>query len=1377
MRDLRQTLGRSPRAAGESYEAWRARLAGRSADAQHELLGDLIAAQIAAVAGPGAGVVDRGAPWRALGVYRHIAERLRAALAEQTGLRLSATLFFDRPTPQALADHLRRELLGIGDEITAVSPTAGPTAGPAAGGAAAGGGDRPADDPIVIVGMGCRLAGGVDSPEALWELVHAGRDVVAGLPDDRGWDLAGLYDPDPDHPGTAYTRHGGFLTGIDQFDPAFFGIGPREAAALDPQQRLMLEVSWEALERAGIDPRSLRGSRTGVFTGVSLQDYGPAWHTAPQDAQGQLLTGNASGVIAGRVAYTFGLEGPALCVDTQCSASLVATHLASQSLRAGECDLALVGGVTVMSTPGILVEFSRKRGLAPDGRCKAFSADADGTGWADGAGVLLLERLSDARRRGHRVHAVLRATAINSDGASNGMTAPNGLSQQRLIRQALANAGLRTADVDAVEAHGTGTTLGDPIEAQAVLATYGQDRPAGRPLYLGSLKSNIGHAQAAAGVCGVIKMVQALRHEVLPRTLHVREPSPHVDWSAGDVELLTDNVAWRRREGRPRRAGVSAFGVSGTNAHIIIEEAPAEPRPPAPRSGTADHPGTILPPAAAPSPVAPTAQDGAQAGAPVPIVLSGRTPAALRAQAEQLAAYLERHPDLDPVDVAHTLAGRTRFEHRAVALAGRRRGGDGIRRLAGTLSAFAAGRPAAGVVLGAVASAAPSRTALLFTGQGSQRNGMGRDLYDAFPAFADGLDEICERFADHLARPLQEVMFAAPGTSEAALLHRTEYTQPALFAFGAALYRLITSWGVTPALLAGHSIGELTAAHVAGVWSLDDAVALVAARGRLMQSCPPGGAMIAIRAGADEVAASLTGYEGRVEIAAVNGPEATVIAGDAAVAEWIAAAWAARGHATRRLTVSHAFHSPHMAGMLAEFRAVAEQVTHHRPAIPIVSTLTGEPAGAELCTPDYWARHARGAVRFLDAARRLHAEGATAFCELGPDAVLTALLPGCLPADAAAPIAVASTRAGRPEAATLLTALAGLDTRGVDVDWRAVIGRAGTVVDLPTYPFQRRRYWLAGTAAVIPAPRQADAAPASSPLAAAQSVPAQSVPAQSGAAVSAGGAQAGAADEASDPGTWRYRTGWQPLADADVTAAIAAQASAIAPLDGRWPVLVPPTGVDEDLLARVTWMIERLGGTPLVVPLARADRGAIAARLVEAGFGGAQPPAASAPVGDGVGGIVSLLALDGTPHQDHPHLTTGLALTVTVVQALGDLRVGAPLWAVTRGAVTTGVEDPVTQPEQAMIWGLGRSLALETPRVWGGLIDLPTSLDDQTLLWFGTALTAPGGEDQFAPRPQGLRVPRLLRLPEGPPRASPRRIPRRRGPRRGRVPGDPTEPY
>ncbi|MEX5637963.1 type I polyketide synthase, partial [Parafrankia sp. FMc2] len=556
--------------ATRARDSWRARLAGLEPTAQVEALLELVATQVAAVtagaAGPGHGAdrqLDPTVPWRALGVYRRTADALRGRLVAATGVPLPATLLFERPTPGAVAAFLRAEILGVDEETAPVRTPRRPA--------------RPGrdDDPVVIVGAGCRLPG-ADSPAALWDLVAQGRDVIGPLPADRGWDLAGIHHPDPDHPGTTYARGGGFLPGIDRFDAAFFGIGPREAVAMDPQQRLMLEVSWEALEHAGIDPLGLRGSPTGVFTGVSLQDYGTAWHQAPAELQGHLLTGNAAGVIAGRVAYTLGLEGPALTVDTQCSASLVAVHLAAASLRAGECDLAVAGGVTLMCSPSMLVEFSRKRGLSPDGRCRPFSADADGTGWAEGAAVVVLIRLSDARARRLPVLAVVAGSAVNQDGASNGLTAPNGLSQQRLISQALAGAGLRPADVDAVEAHGTGTPLGDPIEARALLTAYGPGRSPDRPLRLGSLKSNIGHAQAAAGVAGVIKMVEALRHETLPASLHVGTPTPHVDWSTGAVALLTSPVAWPAGR-RPRRAAVSAFGISGTNAHLILEEPPAHP--------------------------------------------------------------------------------------------------------------------------------------------------------------------------------------------------------------------------------------------------------------------------------------------------------------------------------------------------------------------------------------------------------------------------------------------------------------------------------------------------------------------------------------------------------------------------------------------------------------------------------------------------------------------------------------------------------------------------------------------------------------------------------------------------------------------------------
>ncbi|MFJ2349957.1 type I polyketide synthase, partial [Streptomyces antimycoticus] len=886
-------------------------------------------------------------------------------------------------------------------------------------------------EPIAIVGMGCRYPGGVETPEDLWELVASGTDAVSAFPVDRGWD-EDLYDPDPEKPGKSYTREGGFLHDANGFDASFFGMSPREALATDPQQRLLLETSWEALERAGIAPASMRGSRTGVFVGVMYNDYGSRIHSIPEGLEGHLGNGSAGSIASGRISYTFGFEGPAVTVDTACSSSLVALHLAMQALRKGDCSLALAGGVAMMATPEVFIEFSRLRGLAVDGRCKSFSNAADGTAWAEGAGVLLLERLSDARRNGHEVLAVVRGAAVNQDGASSRLTAPNGPSQQRVIRDALRNAGLSAAEVDAVEAHGTGTTLGDPIEAQALLATYGKERPgADRPLWLGSLKSNMGHTQAAAGVGGVIKMVMAMRHGVLPKTLHVEEPSEHVDWSAGAVSLLTEPTPWPAT-GEPRRVGVSSFGVSGTNAHVILEQAP--------EAEAVEAAGT-------------EGVDG-----PVAWVVSGRGAEGLRAQAGRLRDFVAERPEYGAADVALSLVTtRSVLEHRAVVV-----GSDRQELLAG-LGAVAEKSAHPGVVVGE--SATPGRSVFVFPGQGAQWVGMAVGLMESSPVFAEAMAECEAALAPHVDWSLAEVL---RGTDGAPGYDREDVVQPVLFAVMVSLARLWRSVGVLPDAVMGHSQGEIAAACVAGALSLEDAAKVVALRSRVIAAGLAGrGGLVSIGLPIDQVRERIAAWNGAVSVAAVNGPGSVVVAGDAKALDELFAAFDGEEVRVRRVAIDYASHSVLVEEVREELLKVLADISPRSSEVPFYSTVTGEPMDTAGLDAEYWYRNLRQTVELETTTRRLIADGHSAFVEVSPHPVLRLPVQQTVEAAEAEAVVLGTLRRDDGGLQRFLTSAAELFTHGVQVDWAAALEeRGGRRVGLPTYAFQRDRYWLEAPAGV-----------------------------------------------------------------------------------------------------------------------------------------------------------------------------------------------------------------------------------------------------------------------------------------------------------------------
>ncbi|BBJ46211.1 hypothetical protein SSPO_089290 [Streptomyces antimycoticus] len=1244
--------------------------------------------------------VDTARTFQEIGFDSLTAVELRNRISAATGVRLPATAVFDYPTPRALAEHLLAEVLGT---------DSGAVATPA-------GGALVADDPIVIVGMSCRYPGGITSPEALWDLVRSGGDAISVLPTDRGWDLDGLYDPDPDRPGTSYARSGGFVYDAAEFDAGFFGISPREAAAMDPQQRLLLETSWEVFERAGIPATSVKGERIGVFTGVMHHDYLTRLSTTPDGVEGYLGTGAAAGVASGRVAYTFGLEGPAVTVDTACSSSLVALHLAIQALRLGECSLALAGGVTVMSTPTVFVEFSRQRGLAPDGTCKAFAGAADGTGFAEGIGMLLVERLSDARRNGHPILAVVRGSAVNQDGASNGLTAPNGPSQQRVIRQALASAGLATQDVDAVEAHGTGTTLGDPIEAQALLATYGQDRDPERPLLLGSVKSNIGHTQAAAGVAGVIKMVMAMRHGVLPQSLHIDEPTPHVDWSTGAVRLLGEQMAWPEA-GRPRRAGVSSFGISGTNAHLIIEQAPV--------------------------PTDAEAPDDAEPGAAVPWIISGRDRRAIRAQAERLRTHLMSHPDGSAADIGFSLfTSRAVLEHRAVVL-----GGDHTVLLAG-LTALAQDEPAPGVVESADAAEPGRSVVFVFPGQGSQWAGMALELMESSPVFAGRMGEC----ADALA-PLVEWSLSDALADERALA-RVDVVQPVLWAVMVSLAELWRSFGVVPSAVVGHSQGEIAAACVAGGLSLSDGARVVVLRSKALLALSGQGGMVSVPVPADRLRA-----RPGLSVAAVNGPATTVVSGavdvlDAVLAEFPEA---------KRIPVDYASHSPQIDGIRDELLKVLASIEPRTGTTPFHSTVTGRPIDTAQLDADYWYRNLRETVELEQVTRAALEGGHHTFIEISPHPVLTTGLRETLDdAGAYGGLVLASLRRDDGGLVRFLGALAEAYAHGVEVDWLPLFPGARRV-DLPTYAFQRERYWLDAT------PPETSAGTVDTDfwdtveredlesLAGALRVDGQSlrevVPALS--------QWRRERRDVSTIDSWRYKVRWKPLT-----------APATSPA-GTWLVVVSHAEAEHEWVAGVTGALIRHGAEPLMIVLGEPelDRATLADRL---GAVLADTPRIS--------GVVSLTALDESAHPAYPSVPQGYAMTLLLSQALGDAGLEAPMWCLTQRGVSLGYGDGgntqsgaqsgapsgvesgansgaqsdartggegalAVRRKQALAWGLGKVVALEQPLRWGGLIDLPEGVDPRTQDYLAGVLAGTSGEDQVAIRPSGLFGRRLAHAP------------------------------
>ncbi|AQA25251.1 acyl transferase domain protein [Rhodococcus sp. MTM3W5.2] len=1128
-------------------------------------------------------------------------------------------------------------------------------------------------EPVAIVAMSCRYPGAANSPEQLWELVSGGVDAIGAPPSYRGWDRGALSGGAADE--SFVDPVGGFVETASDFDAELFGISPREALAMDPQQRLLLESSWELFERAGIDPLSLRGSRTGVFIGGTSQDHAVKAALGGSDYG---LAGTASSVLSGRLSYVFGLEGPAVTIDTACSSSLVALHLAVRSVRSGECGLAVAGGATVMSTPGAFVEFSRQGGLSQSGRCKSFATGADGTGWGEGVGLVLVERLSEAQRLGHRVLAVVRGSAVNQDGASNGLTAPNGPSQRRVIQAALADARLLPADVDAVEAHGTGTVLGDPIEAQALLATYGQDRE--QPLWLGSIKSNIGHTQSAAGVAGVLKVILAMQHGVLPKTLHVDEPTTQVDWSAGAVRLLTDTVPWPSSGDRPRRAGVSSFGASGTNSHIVLEQAPEAP----PHDDAATRVGDGKP-------------------GVLPVVLSARSAEALRAQADRLRTFIDDRPDIRHPDLAHALATtRAALPHRAVVIST-----DSADLDAG-LAAVADGANAATVVCGA---ARAGKVVFAFPGQGAQWVGMGRELLATDGVFAARMRECAAEMDPLTGWSLLDVVAGDQGS-----LDRVDVVQPVSFAVMVSLAAVWESCGVTPDVVVGHSQGEIAAACVAGALSLADAAKVVVRRSQVIAAELSGrGGMASVSLAAEQVREAVERFGDRVSVAAVNGPQSTVVSGETAALDELVAGWVASGLRARRIDVDYASHSVQVDAVAAELVEALGDVDPQRGRVSMFSTVRGKVLDGSELDAAYWVENLRAPVLFDEAVQALLGQGYRFVIEVSSHPVLVPAVEQGIDRSGASALVLGTLRRDDGGRDRLLAALAQAWVHGVVVGWSVACGEpSGQRVELPTYAFQRQRYWLDWGAPTVPAADPVDAkfwelVESGDIRSLADLVDADPATGSDGIVAALGDWRRRVRRKA-DANAWRHVDAWRRFSVSP------------APLPDRW-LIVRPAGDDaEGVLAAVL-----AGLTPPNCILVQVDPEADRAALTE------QIRAALDATGN-VTGVLSLLAFTGLADALRPDVPAAVSGNLALVQAMADLAIDAPQWWLTRGAVRAGNDDPPPIPAHTQLWALGRVVALEHPRGWGGLIDLPQTIDEAAIGQVAGLLTAVHGEDQIAVR-------------------------------------------